>query len=177
MFNGWSKNWKFFKWKSLFEFTPNKIMCSVWKPLFHHKNLLTIRSNFYLYLYSEAVSSYISGEKLINLRSRNPKVVHVPRINSAMCLLVAALSILPDTTEQQIHLAEKFRTKRYGENYFYDCSCFSWSLRRFYRLCLNKIYGSILTDPLYFGCWVYPTREKSRIRKSASVNPDLDIFC
>ncbi len=64
----------------------------------------------YSYLYSEAVSSYVSGEKLINLRSRNPKVVQVRRMNFAMCLLVAALSLLPDTAEPQIHLAEKFRT-------------------------------------------------------------------
>jgi hypothetical protein len=36
-------------------------------------------------------------------------------MNSAMCLLVVALSLLQDTTEPQIHLAEKFRTKRYFE--------------------------------------------------------------
>jgi hypothetical protein len=76
---------------------------------------MLIRSSLYFYLYSEAVSSYISGEKLMNLRSRNPKLVHVRRMNFAMCLLVAALSLLQDTAEPQIHLAEKFRTKRYGE--------------------------------------------------------------
>jgi hypothetical protein len=79
---------------------------------------MLIRSSLYFNLYSEAVSSYISGEKLINLRSRNPKVVHVRRMNSAMCLLMVALSLLPDTTEQQIHLAEKFGTKRYNDDYF-----------------------------------------------------------
>ncbi len=60
-------------------------------------------------------------------------------MNFAMCLLVAALSLLPDTADPQIHLAEKFRTTVRGKvkSIFsiYDCSGFSWTLR------LNKIYG------------------------------------
>ncbi len=120
-------------------------MCCVWKPSFHHKKIFRIWNSLCLYLYSEAVSSYISGEKLINLRSRNPKVVQIRRMNSAMCLLVAAMSLPPDTTEPQIHLAENFRTKKYGEDYFYDYFGFSWILRWFLRT-LSRFPNQIKTN-------------------------------
>ncbi len=153
-------NWNYLTMNVVVRILPiNDVLC--WKSSFHHKKLCTVRyrSNLFLYLYSEAVSSYISGEKLINLRSRNPKVVHVRRMNSAMCLLVAALSLLPDTTEQQIHLAEKFWTIRYGEDNFMIALASVELCVDFYGLCLSKI----LTDPLYFGCFPPLNKNKSRI--------------
>ena len=118
-------------------------------------------------LYSAAISSYHSGEKLTKVRSANPKEVHVSSINVAIRCHVDS-SLFLDTATPLIHLAEKTWT-------WTQC-CGSGSKALVTDpdpLCI--LVGTFLSDPC-----MKPTRKKNRGKKasfksgSAEMNPDWE---